>query len=98
VYKTVRELVMTFFHEYLNNDGEKTLRSFSKPIDLSRFDHPDPKRCWMTTEKDVWQIPSYIIKQPHTRIMTRAQERRLRDADGFTRDVNNLVREKKPKK
>lgn len=90
VYKTLRELVMSYFHEYLNRKGEKTLRSYSRPIDLSRFDG----KGWMTAEKDVWHIPSHIIKVPHTRLLTRAQERRLRHADDFTRDVNNMERQK----
>jgi hypothetical protein len=39
VYKTPRELVMSFFHEYfLNSNGKKTLRTFSNPVNLKRFD------------------------------------------------------------
>ena len=94
VYKTIRELVMSYFHEYLNNAGEKTLRSFSRPLNLSRFD----KLGWMTAEKDLWAIPSHIIRMPHTRILTKAQERKLRMADDFTRDVNNIERERRPAK
>jgi hypothetical protein len=90
VYRSIRELVMSFFHEYLNRAGEKTLRSYSKPINLARFD----KQNWVTAEKDVWFIPSHIIKQPHTRLLTRAQEKKLRHADDFTRDVSNLERQK----
>jgi hypothetical protein len=90
IYKSIRELVASYFHEYLNLHGEKTLRSYSKPINLSRFD----KQHWMTSGKDVWCVPSYIIKLPHTRLMTRAQESHLRKADEFTKDVNNLQRQK----
>ena len=38
VYKTIRELVMSYFHEYTDNKGRKTLRSYSNPVNLSRFD------------------------------------------------------------
>lgn len=89
VYKTVRELVMSYFHEYLNKQGEKTLRSFSQPIDLKRFD----KQGWMTAQKDVWLVPSFIIKQPHKRILTRTQEKHLRNADEFTKNMNNYQRQ-----
>jgi hypothetical protein len=90
IYRSVRELVLSYFHEYLNYQGEKTLRSYSRPMNLTRFD----KNNWMTSKKDLWCIPSFIIKQPHTRLMTRAQEKDLRDADAFTKDVNNLARQK----
>ena len=49
VYKTVRELVMSYFHEYYLNNGKKTLRSYSKPINLSKFD----KKGWITSKGDV---------------------------------------------
>src|SRR3989344_3897348 len=39
VYKTLRELALSYFHEYFLNNGRKTLRSFSEPLDLSRFDN-----------------------------------------------------------
>lgn len=90
VYRTLRELVMSYFHEYLNRRGEKTLRTYSRPLNLARFD----KRHWMTAEKDVWFVPGHIIKMPHTRIMSRHQEKYLRHADAFTRDVNNMERQK----
>lgn len=55
VYASIRELVLSFFHEYFLKNGKKTLRSYSQPVDLSRFD----RRGWMTSEEDVWYIPEY---------------------------------------
>jgi hypothetical protein len=92
IYKSIRELVMSYFHEYLNFDGEKTLRSYTEPLDLAKFDKTD----WMTSDKDVWIIPETLVKMPHKKILTPALERSLRKADKFTRDVNNIVRQKKP--
>lgn len=89
VYRTVRELVMSYFHEYLNLDGEKTLRSFSRPFDLTKLD----KQRWATAQEDVWFVPEALIKTPHTPILTAKQARRLRAADPFVREVNNLQRE-----
>jgi hypothetical protein len=39
IYKTIRELVMSYFHEYFDDSGRKTLREYSKPFDLGYFDH-----------------------------------------------------------
>src|SRR5512142_217167 len=38
VYRSVRELALSYFHEYFLDDGRKTLRRYSDPVDLSRFD------------------------------------------------------------
>lgn len=77
VYRDIRELVMSYFHEYFTNDGQKTLRSYSLPVDLSRFD----KKGWMTSEKNVWYIDKYLNKVRHLPILTPAQIKNLRKAD-----------------
>ena len=38
VYRTLRELVMSYFEHYYNLAGEKTLRTYSRPVNLARFD------------------------------------------------------------
>lgn len=77
IYRTVRELIMSYFHEYFMNSGRKTLRTYSNPVDLSRFD----KRGWITDEEDLWYIAEYMTHIPHHRILTPAQIRHLRKAD-----------------
>ncbi len=76
VYKTIRELVMSFFHEYFKDDGRKTLRSYSSPVDLSKFD----KKGWMTAEEDVWYIPEHLCDVPHKNILNKSQIANLRKA------------------
>ncbi|MBI4919100.1 hypothetical protein HY837_04160 [archaeon] len=76
VYKTSRELVMSFFHEYFKDDGRKTLRSYSLPVDLSKFDH----KGWITAEEDVWYIPEHLCKIPHKNILNKSQIANLRKA------------------
>lgn len=71
VYRTLRELVMSYFEHYYNLAGEKTLRGYSRPVNLARFDYLD----WMTAEHDVWEIPEYLCTIPHTRILSRSMER-----------------------
>src|SRR3990167_3503815 len=69
VYETIRELVLSYFHEYTDDEGKKTLRSYSRPVDLSRFDLQD----WMTSDDDVWFIPEHLADVPHLPIVSRAQ-------------------------
>ncbi len=67
VYRTLRELAMSYFEDYFNVAGEKTLRGFStRPVNLSRFDRIQ----WMTAEDDLWAIPEYLYTIPHTSILT----------------------------
>lgn len=77
VYRSLRELAMSYFEHYYNLQGEKTLRGYSRPIDLSRFD--DAR--WMTDEKDVWPISEYLSLTHHYPLITKAMERRLNPMD-----------------
>jgi hypothetical protein len=77
VYRTIRELVLSYFEHYYNDAGEKTLRAYSRPVDLSRFD----RIGWMTTEDDLWPIAAYLADIPHTAILPpSALRRRWMDA------------------
>ena len=64
VYKTVRELVMSYFDFYFNTIGEKSLVSYSNAVELSRFD----KYNWMTTDKDLEFIGDYLFEIKHKEI------------------------------
>ncbi len=65
VYRTLRELVMSYFEDYYNPAGEKTLRRYSRPIHLGRFD----RIHWMTSAEDVWAIPKYLFTVAHTPLL-----------------------------
>src|SRR3989344_889458 len=77
VYKSVRDLVMSYFHEYFLNDGKKTLRSSTEPVDLSRF----YSKNWITSDTDLWYIDEYLNRVPHTSILNKKQVAYLRRAD-----------------
>jgi hypothetical protein len=77
VYRTLRELVLSYFESYFNLRREKTLRRYSRPVDLRRFD----ARGWMTAEEDLWYIPEHLVGIGHTRLLTPQQERRLGPTD-----------------
>ena len=64
IYRTLRELAISYFEHYYNLAGEKTLRAYSRPVNLARFDLID----WMTTEKPLWAIPEYLVDIKHTPI------------------------------
>lgn len=61
VYKSIRELAMSYFEGYMNSIGQKTMRGYSPPVNLSRFDKDD----WMTTKRDLEFIGDYFdeVKQ-----------------------------------
>jgi hypothetical protein len=77
VYRTIRELVMSYFEHYYNLKKEKTLRRYSRPVNLARFDSID----WMTSEDDVWPVPDYLCDVAHSRIIPPDVIRRLGPVD-----------------
>ena len=77
VYRTLRELALSYFEHYYNEAGEKTLRTYSRPVNLRRFDRIE----WMTTEEDLWEICEYLCEISHTRIMTPLLESQRRKMD-----------------
>jgi hypothetical protein len=77
VYRNIRELMMSYFDVFFNSIGEKTLRAYSVPFDLSRFD----KQNWMTTEEDISWIGDALDRARHYKVMTPEQIRDLRLTD-----------------
>jgi hypothetical protein len=88
VYKTIRELVMSYFHEYWRlTDGKKTLFSYSaKPFDLSKWG-----KSWVTDEEDLFELVSAIDWAPHTQIFPQKNKKYLRIADAMERKAGKLV-------
>ncbi len=87
VYATVRELALSYFHEYFLQDGKKTLRSFSVPVDLSRFD----TKGWMTSEDDLWYIVHALDDASHTQILRPGQAQHLRRADHIEIEAGKMT-------
>ena len=61
IYRTLRELAMSYFEHYYNLRGERTLRAYSQPVNLSRLDGEH----WMTAEEDLWCVPELLIAARH---------------------------------
>ena len=77
VYRTVRELVMSYFEDYFNWDGDRTLRAYSRPLSLARFDRIN----WMTAEDDLWPVVEWLTVAHHTPLLPRTVASRLPRVD-----------------
>jgi hypothetical protein len=61
IYRTLRELALSYFDHYYNLRGERTLRAYAGPVHLERLD----RQGWMTSEEDVWCVPELLIAARH---------------------------------
>jgi len=77
VYRSLRELAMSYFNLYFNLRGERSLRNFSRPVNLQRFDHLN----WMTTEKPVWFIAEHLCEIFHYKLLKPGMSKRLARVD-----------------
>lgn len=77
VYRNLRELVMSYFEHYFNASRQKTLRNYSRPVRLSRFD----RISWMTSEADLWPISHHLAGIPHTPLLRSGGRRPARVDD-----------------
>jgi hypothetical protein len=80
VYRTLRELALSYFNVYFNLRFERTLRRYSRPVNLARFD----SRNWMTTEKPVWFIAEHLCEIPHTALFPARLTKNLTRVDART--------------
>jgi hypothetical protein len=94
VYRTLRELAMSYFHEYFNKKYCKTLRSYSRPFDLSKVD----PALWITNERPCEEIHDRLVKARHYPLISKTQERLLARRDTFERRASKLVQYPKPPK
>lgn len=87
IYKTIRELALSYFHEYfLNKNGKKVLTSYSRPFNLTRFGH-----SWITSEKKLDDIVDALDSSPHTQIAPKANRKYVRNADSMERKAGKLT-------
>ena len=77
VYRTLRELALSYFDVYFNMRRERTLRTFSNPVNLARFD----RLGWMTTDKQLWFIAEYLFTIRHFPLLKPAMAKRLHRLD-----------------
>lgn len=93
VYRTLRELALSYFHEYTHpKTGKKCLRSYSaRPFDLRKLG-----RGWVACEDDLHHIAEAIDDAPHTRLFPKQQEAHVRKADKMERRAGALIEWRTP--
>jgi len=94
VYRTLRELAMSYFHEYYNKRHQKTLRSYSRPFDLRRLDPAG----WAASENGTWELVDAIDATHHYALLSAAQSRRLTRRDPFERRATDALQYAKPRR
>jgi len=87
VYRTLRELAMSYFHEYSDRAGRKTLRSQSGAFDLRKLD----PALWVTNSRNCTEIADRLAALRHYPLITTAQQRLLSPRDAFEREVAKVV-------
>lgn len=92
VYRSLRELAMSYFNTYFNLRFERTLRRYSRPVNLARFDRLN----WMVTEKPIWFIAEHLVDIPHIPLITPAMANRLTRVDPRTVKAEMVGHLKKP--
>lgn len=86
IYKTLRELALSYFHEwFLDENGKKMLRSYSKPLNLKRLG-----TGWITAEDDLWDIDPLLDALPHFALVPKENATYLRPADTMERKAGSI--------
>ncbi len=89
VYKNIRELAMSYFHEYfLIKNGKKTMRGYSRPISMLRFG-----TTWMTEEKELFEIAEWISDHKHLPVVPDEINHLLRKATLLERESADISRD-----
>lgn len=87
VYKTLRELVVSYFNEYYAYEGgKKTLRGYTKPINLKIFGTK-----WITEEENLWKINDALFEAHHFPIAPPNVLKKLRPVDPIEIEVGEMT-------
>jgi hypothetical protein len=93
VYRSLRELALSYFDVYFNLRGERTLRTFSRPVNMARFD----RHHWTTTEEHLWYVAEYLFTIRHHRLFTSSMVKNLHRLDDRSFRAGRLGSAEKPK-
>lgn len=87
VYRTLRELALSYFHEwFLDESGEKMLRSYSTPLNMKRFGVK-----WITAEEDLWYVDEALDSRPHHSLVPKENKKYLRPAGKLEREAGAML-------
>lgn len=87
VYRNLRELALSYFHEYHNQRGEKSLREYSRAFDLRSL----APAHWVTGEAGAWEVERRIDLSRHYPLIPAAQARYLSRIDAMEWQAKRLV-------
>ena len=93
VYRTLRELALSYFHEYCNRRDHKTLREYSVPYDLRRAD----PAVWSSGAAHAWEVAETLDDLRHYRLVSRRQLKEVTRRDPFEREAGLLNQYRKPR-
>jgi hypothetical protein len=93
VYRSLRELAMSYFHEYTNRRDHKTLREYSVPFDLRRV----PAALWAGGTKNCWEVAEKLDELRHFRLVNGHHLRAVARRDPFERRLSGLGQYRKPR-
>lgn len=91
IYLSLRELVVSYFHEYFLPTGQKTLYAYSES--MSPFSHG---YSWITNVTDIWELDQALDAVKHYNILDKKMLRGCRKADVLEIEMGKLVQWKKP--
>ena len=88
IYKTMRELALSYFHEYFSNvTGKKVLREYSAtPFSLKAFG-----TGWLTSEADLDDIAAALDADPHNSLIPPRNRSYIRPADRMERRAGHII-------
>lgn len=86
VYRDIHELVLSYFHEYFLKNGTKTLRQYSKLLNLNTFE-----KGWEVMDGDLWGIDQELDKIKHYDILPKEAKKNLRKADMIEIKAGEIV-------
>jgi len=87
VYRTLRELAMSYFHEYHDVRGRKSLRTYSRAFDLRRLD----PASWVTGEADAWALEAKLDATRHYALIDARHERFVRGIDAMEWRAKRII-------
>ncbi|MDE2337599.1 MAG: hypothetical protein KGL10_09835 [Alphaproteobacteria bacterium] len=87
VYRSLRELAMSYLHGYVSPCNRLSLRSYSRPFDLRKHDSAQ----WVTNEGSCWDIALELDQSRHYDLITPVQARHLRPHDKIQLRAGQIV-------
>lgn len=87
VYHTLRELVMSYFEQYYNVNAKRTMRAYTAPLNLKRFDG----KHWLWRDETMDDIAEALDRVRQARLLTPAIIKRLTPVDSLTYKTGLLI-------